>query len=136
MNMLVAVGLLFVALGLLCGAVLTALPLTALPPDTAVPLAVLALVLMTLGAAFAGAGGRQGANRVMRVLGGGLLLLAVASVLALLAHLIGMVSAPYTWVWWTLLGVGAVGGALLLVMGGDDDTSAPADGKSVPPVRF
>jgi len=67
---------------------------------------------------------------------GGLLLLAVASVLALLAHLIGMVSAPYTWVWWTLLGVGAVGGALLLVMGGDDDTSAPADGKSVPPVRF
>ena len=137
MKVLSAIGALFAVLGLLCGFLLLWTPLMVPPVSKTLSLTILAIGLCLSGVTLAGMGGKIAANRILRVVGLGLMLQAVLAVLGLIGDLTNLLVVPSSHLWWMMAGGCLCLGALALLLAGDGgDDGASSSGGGLPSVRL
>jgi hypothetical protein len=130
MRILGIAGNVLATLGMLCGLFLLLSPVTAavawglLLSGKTLALGLLFVLLSWMGLVLGGmGGGKLSADRLLSRLGSGWLLLGVLAIMALLAHLVGLINAEVTLVWWLMAAGCSLVGAIALTMGSDAHSS-------------
>ncbi|CAN5381556.1 hypothetical protein BH11PSE11_BH11PSE11_26650 [soil metagenome] len=138
MSILRIAGNFLAALGFLCGVFLLLSPFNAvaawglLLSGKTLALGGLFLFLSWLGLMLGGLGdgGKAAADRLLFCMGAGWLALGILAIVALIAHLVGLVPAEGTMIWWLVAAVGTVMGGIAVTMGSDARRSSSRSGNA------